>query len=547
MKTKTFALALLCIFATLTFSSSLKNSGTCDEIAHHIPVGYVLLTKWDFKMDTSQPPLSRYIIAMPIRLFMNVKMPNNMNDWRRDDRSSFGRDFIYKYNKDPKKMILLCRIPIIIIGILCGLLLFIWSRSLYGNGAGLLSLFLYCFSPDIIAHSGLATTDMVGTFFILLSLYSFWLFMKCPSYWKAIASGVCLGLAQLSKYNAILLYPIFVLSVFLPLLEKESRNSAAVIMKLIGIIIVSLIVVWAGYGFDRQPILKDAMRVEEKIDSIHNILSKLPFRIDSAKVDKFLKETPVPLGSHALGVMGVAKRGRNDSSTYFFGRWSGRGNPLYFIVAFLIKNPIPLFIFMIMGLHAMFIRRISTAEKLILITIALYMLVASLGNLQIGIRHILPIFPLCFIIAGRSEALIKRNFIGFISWFLIAWYAVSALMAWPHYLGYFNEFVGGSKNGYKYLRDSNADWGQDLPALADYMRKSGKDKIILDYFGQADPRSYGINYRELSLDEMNNPHNGVYAISIQNLDNVSWTRKYKPDALAGYSIFIYDFTGRNVI
>ena len=112
MKTKIAVSALLAAFLILVFSTALRTSGTCDEIAHHIPVGYVLLTKWDFKMDPSQPPLPRYIVAAPLKLFMHVNMPDNKDEWRRSDRASFGRDFFYRYNTDPKKMVLLSRIPI---------------------------------------------------------------------------------------------------------------------------------------------------------------------------------------------------------------------------------------------------------------------------------------------------------------------------------------------------------------------------------------------------------------------------------------------------
>jgi len=130
MKIKIFVILLLLVFSALVLSAALRTSGTCDEIAHHIPVGYVLLTKWDFKMDTSQPPLARYIIAVPLKLFMHINMPEDKNKWRIEDRSIFGRDFFYKYNTDSKKILFLCRIPVMIIGALCGLLLFVWVASL---------------------------------------------------------------------------------------------------------------------------------------------------------------------------------------------------------------------------------------------------------------------------------------------------------------------------------------------------------------------------------------------------------------------------------
>lgn len=546
MKSKIYVFALLSIFFILVFTSSLQNSGTCDEIAHHIPVGYVLLTKWDFKMDTSQPPLPRYILALPLKLFTKVNMPDDKNAWRVEDRSIFGRNFFFKYNNDPKKMILLCRIPVMVIGVLCGILLFVWGRSLYGERAALLSLFLYSFSPNILAHAGLATTDMIATFFIFLSVYSFWLFLCDTSFKKMLFAGFCLGLAQISKYNAILLYPIFLLLLFFDR-PRILRGKARILSKFALVVCISVIVIWMGYGFDFQPILKDAMRTQEKIDIAHDVVRKyIPHITDFRKIDDFLLNTPLPLGPHILGMMGVYRHVQKGHNAYFLGRWSSHGNVLYFLIAFLIKNTIPMLIFFIAGLLITIKRHIERAEKLIFLIVLIFFVASSIGNLQIGLRHILPLYPLCFLVAGRSEALFKKNFVGVAVCSLIIWHAASAFWIWPHYFGYFNEFIGGSKNGYKILRDSNLDWGQDLPALSNYMTRHKIDEVALEYFGESDPAIYGIRYRKFQDGELLKPGVYVYAISAQYLDQAKWAKDYKPDAVAGSSIFIYDFTKKDL-
>ena len=199
-------------------------------------------------------------------------------------------------------------------------------------------------------------------------------------------------------------------------------------------------------------------------------------------------------------------------------------------------------IFLTAGLFMTLRRKIGRGERVILVTIVLFFIASSLSNLQIGFRHILPLFPLCFIIAGRTEELLKGRLLSLVIWFLISWHVVSSLSAWPNYIGYFNEIIGGPKNGYKYLRDSNLDWGQGLPALADYMKKNKVEEVALEYFGQADPGAYGIHYRKLSALEMNKPDNKIYAISAQYLEHIKWTERYKPTATAGYAMFIYDFS-----
>jgi len=545
MKYIFLAAALLIIFAALAISATTHQSATCDEVAHHIPVGYVLLTKWDFKMDTSQPPLSRYIIALPLKIFMKIKMPEDKNEWRRPDRSSFGRDFFYKYNHDPKKMVLICRIPVIIIGVLCGLLLFIWASSIYGNKAGLLSLFLYCLSPTILAHAGLATTDMIATFFIFLSAYTFWMFLKDICVKRMVFAGISLGLAQLSKYNAILLYPVFLLFLVFEFRTITKTKVGMLLKRFLIVILLSVITAWAGYGFDFQPLLKDAMRAEEKIAVVHDVISRLPAYFSNMHPEKFLLQTPIPLGSHILGILGVFQHSSAGHSTFFWGEWSDKSNALYFLISFLIKNPIPMIILIVIGLFILVKRGIGRAERMILIIAASFFIAASFSGLQIGIRHILPIYPFCLMVAGTSEKLLKKRNLNLIVVLLLMWQLYSALATWPNYIGYFNESVGRTKNGYKILRDSNIDWGQDLPALADYMSKSGKDEVVLYYFGQADPCAYGIKYKEFSGAELIKPENKIYAISAQYLEGVVWTKDHEPTALAGSSILIYDFSKRN--
>ena len=547
MKTKITVLILLSVFFALTLSSALRTSGTVDEIAHHIPVGYVLLTKWDFKMGTDSPPLARYIIALPLKLFMKITIPADKDQWRRADRSSFGRDFFYKYNTEPKKMLFFGRIPVIVIAVLCGLLLFIWAASLYGNSAGLLSLFLYCFSPVVIAHSGLATADAITAFFIFLAAYAFWLFLSDMTIKKMIFAGILLGLAQLCKYNAILLYPVFLLLLLfeLPLVSKWEKGVIAA--KFMAIIAISAIVIWCGYGFDIQPIFKDTAHVEEKIRIAHNIILKFaPHFSDFKGIDKFLSQSPVPLGTYILGIMGVFRHSYEGHAAYFMGNWFAGGNKLYFLTAFLIKNPLPMLIMFLTGIFITCKNGVSRAERIFLLIIGVFFIVSSFGRLQIGIRHLLPLYPFCFMITGRSAALLKKRYLDVVFVVLMVWQVAATFVVWPNYIGYFNELVGGPGFGYKYLRDSNLDWGQDLPALSSYMKKNDIKEITLDYFGQADPSSYGISYSEFQPNDFERPGDKLYAISVQYLESVKWTKGYKPNTIAGSSIFIYDLRKRTL-
>lgn len=538
MVKKIIAAILLFIFAILVISSMRVHSGTADEIAHHIPVGVILWEKGDFKMDTSQPPLARYIMALPVILFLKPNLPADKAVWRIEDRSIFGKDFFFKYNQNSRQILFWARLAILLVGIFGAVVVFIWAKSLYGLNSGILALFFYCFSVETIAHSGLATTDMTSACFILLSLYSFWRFLNKPSGLNLILAAIALGLAQLSKYTAVILYLFYAVFIF-------TRRKEGVTLRILGLFLLSLVVVWAGYGFSFTPLLKYTLRSQEKLELITAALVGLQ-GITHSRLEYLLFNLSVPLGEHLLGVLGVARHSHLGHGMFFLGEYSSFGSKIYFAVSLFIKTQIPLLIFFLMGLRSgskdKFVKKTTIY---IACAIAVFFIAASFSKLKLGHRYILMIYPLIFIIAGKSAEWFKVK--GLRLWLIItlAWYALAAILVWPNYLSYFNEFIGGPDNGWKYLRDSNIDWGQNLPQLAGYIRDHNIQEVTLEYFGQDEPSIYGITYRKFEKEEYNYPKNKIYAISVNHLEGVEWAKNTKPTSKAGYSIFIYDLRKKN--
>jgi hypothetical protein len=189
-------------------------------------------------------------------------------------------------------------------------------------------------------------------------------------------------------------------------------------------------------------------------------------------------------------------------------------------------------------------------EYFLLVPIAFMFVTNFFNHIAIGLRYILPVYPFLFVFVGRLvQVSFKRRFVLISTTAVLClWYIFSSLSIYPHYLAYFNEFVGGPDNGYKYLVDSNLDWGQDLKGLAEYVKEKDIGKVKLSYFGTADPDYYRIPYEMVTEREMYEYTPGVYAISATNLQNAlvedknrfAWIKKYKPVDKIGYSIFIYD-------
>jgi 4-amino-4-deoxy-L-arabinose transferase-like glycosyltransferase len=472
---------------------------------------------------------------------MRPNVPDNMSEWRREDRTLYGKDLFYKYNNDPGRMIFLARTAMVAVGILAGLFVFIVALRFYGPAHAVLALVLFSFCPNMIANAQLATADMTVSCFILLALFTFWLFAEKSSFLFILLAGAALALAQLSKYTSIFLYPLFFL--FAAGDVMISRRKDGFILKTFMVFLISLAVTWAGYGFQFEPILFNAMRPEEKIAMAHGIARKLmPFWQSAwdGGIDNFLKNVPVPLSSHILGIFGVFKHGAGGHGTYFMGNWSGSGNPLYYAAAFLIKTPIPALALILAGTLVTLRNKLTRKEVFLIVTALFIFAMASLSKLQLGLRYILPAYPLLFIVASRSVEAAGRFWQKLALTLLLGWYIFTAVITWPDYLSYFNETIGGPANGWKYLRDSNIDWGQDLPALAAYMKERGISEVKLHYFGTAEPSSYGIKGIEFDKADYEAPQGAVYAVSVHWIDHVPWAKTRTPDARLGYSIYVYD-------
>jgi len=538
---------LLTSYTILCLYTIVHTSGTCDEIAHHIGTGYSYWLTGSFRLNPATPPLIRMIMSIPF-LFLKPHLPLQSLYWKGFDTPRFNREFFFYSGNDPQMLLVCSRVMILLLGIFLGILIYNWTRNLYGKREALWALFLYSFSPNIIAHSSLATADIGFCLFSCLSLFFFLRFLHKPYCKNLLLNGLFLGLAQLSKYTATMLYPLYlILTVLFCITNKKKLFSF--LLKLSVVFVVSLFVIWAGYLFETKPFLKDVFQPQEKLLFVKNFCKKaLPFSLYNKLdpyIDKILTQIPLPLTTYITGLAGVCRHVREGHNNFFMGKWSSKGFKLYFIVAFLIKTPLPVLIFLVLFLlDVLRTKKITFAEFSFILIIIVTFVSGSLSNLQIGLRHILIVYPFIFILCARginniikfrNSVLIKVFFIG-----IGVWYIYSSVSIVPHSLSYFNEIIGGPKNGYKFLRDSNIDWGQDLPSLSKVLRKMKVKKVKLLYFGEDLPQRYGIMYEPLSKEEFIHPQKGqYYAISVQYMDGVKWIKYKKPVERAGFSILIY--------
>jgi len=582
-------LLLLFMFVVAILSMS-GDSLTMDELAH-IPAGYSYLTQRDMRLNPEHPPLLKDWAAIPL-VFMNLKFDTSFGAWKDDVNGqwSMGWKFIFNSGNNPAKIIFWSRIPMILILMLLGFYVFRWAKELFGKKIALFTLFLFSFSPTFIAHGRYVTTDVgaATAFFITTYYFVKWISAQggqAKSDKKnLIIAGIIFGIAQLIKFSLFLLIPYFglLLLIWIYIKWREGnkffKTFIAYCLKFIVILIIGYIVVYPVYQYhvlnyppERQ--VRDAEFITRSF-MIRPIANLIVWMSDKPILRAY--------GQYLFGLSMVFQRATGGNTTFFLGEVSGAGWKNYFPVVYAIKEPLALHILTIIALlfwasrgNKEFWKKVLASlskvlkenfpEIAMLIFLAVYWFFTLQSNLNIGVRHILPTFPFVYLlISGQVKRMSERAktkkvlFIGFWSMivFLMLWYALSSLSVFPYYLTHFNELVGGPKNGYLYVTDSNLDWGQDLKRLAKWVDEQGIKKIKVDYFGGSDTNYYlGDKFEPWHGDWKPEDAKGSWlAISATFLqqgravpapgfenrtDVYLWLDQYTPVTVIGNSIFVY--------
>ena len=201
---------LLGILFILCITSIKIKSPTRDEPAH-LARGIAVLNSGDFRLSVAHPPLGNMLSALPTLFLRNLDVPFNHSSWFREDKNAFWIE-LFKRNLDrAERLLFISRLVTIALAVLLGFLVYTFAKELFGNLAGFLALVLFTFSPNIIAHSRLATTDLMATLGVFSAVYALYFFVCNPSRKTLLLSGVLLGIANLLKFSGVLLYPIYII------------------------------------------------------------------------------------------------------------------------------------------------------------------------------------------------------------------------------------------------------------------------------------------------------------------------------------------------
>jgi hypothetical protein len=239
-----------------------------------------------------------------------------------------------------------------------------------------------------------------------------------------------------------------------------------------------------------------------------------------------------------------------QTASYMLGERSYNGWWYYYLVVFVLKTPLPILIMLCWAI-VLFTRNIREEKErnvfvYLLTFIVVYFAFFSAKGMCLGVRYLLPIYGPIFLLTGQ---ILKKGarLTKIVMSTLTVWLVVGIIYIFPHHLSFFNLFAGGPENGYKYLANSNADWGQDLISLRDYMDEHGIEQVYLSHFGLVRPEIYGVTYVPIPVD---GNFSGTAAISVNHLlgispwkeigDSYQWLRQKEISGRAGYSILIYE-------
>lgn len=523
---------------------------TCDEIAH-VTAGCSYWLKNDYRLQPENGNLPQRWHALTAAIG-GAKLPAmSHGGWVKSDIWKLGRSFFYDEGNGAEWLLARGRAMAALFSVATCLVVFLWSRQLFGTRGGLLSLVLAALCPAMLAHGPLMTSDMCLTLFLLLSTWSVWELLHTITPLRLAGGMLAIAGLFLAKFSAVLILPIAAVLVLVRLFSREAivvrwdswslradgqagslpyvGQAVSLSGKLGASFAVTVLcglfaygAVWAAYGFRYSAFAEGELTDASffKLKDVETACAVVPGR--GGKVIGWLASRRVLPEAYLYGaayVLAHQKRAAFWNGEYAVAGWRG-----YFPYCFLVKTPLALF-----GLLGIAVAALSRRERRpvvaalqggrwyqltpLIVLLAVYWLAAIQTTLNIGYRHILPVYPVLYIVAGAAAWWLTRagheaglcfakprHAARVAVALLVGVFALESTSAYPNYLAYFNPLVPRER-AHEHLVDSNLDWGQDLPGLSRWLSEHNdgpeNELVYLAYFGNGRPAYYGIEAVEL--------------------------------------------------
>ncbi len=474
--------ALLTEMAIAMITTAVAQSPTIDEPVY-VGTATVYLEQHSLRYNPEHPPLGKLIVASGLA-FADV----HLDPAFAGDQTQLGRHVLYESGNDPGRLLFLARLPMIVLTLLFGLVVFAFARDLTGPAGGVTALALYAFSPDVIAHGSLATLDVPVTGFLLTSTWLLWRARDRPARYLPFA-GLALGAALATKMSALPAVPVLLTLAAVSSWRTVPRLGRAVAAA-IGVALIAVAVVWAAYL-----VVDPRLRWAEP--------AGLPALHGPRALAGWL-----PLPRPYVDGMRVQFAFEDQTwSTFLFGTYHPGALWYYVPAALLVKLPLGALALGLAG-AVMLVVRLRPAALYVLVPTAVLLAAAMTSTRDLGVRYAISV-PMFLAVAAAGLVLVERRWVHAAVAALVVFAAVSSLRTFPYYLPYSNEAFGGPAETHLRLHDSNVDWGQDLGRLH---QRYPHDRLWLVYKGSGVPSAYGIDAadpRTVPTDEVH----GLLAVS----------------------------------
>ena len=438
--------------ASLRIAAAWPEMGMTFDEPGHFACGLEWFAKHVYRYESQHPPLARAMTAVGPYLLDGARPTGKA------DRGEEGIGLLI-HSSHPTQFLEHMRLGVLPFFLLASLVVFTWTRRHFGNPAAAIATALFTMLPPVLAHAGVATTDMGLAAGVGAAYFSLIFWAEQPTWKHAILLGVTTAVAVLSKFTALgylpstalcsLLYYLWARRPDKRLLWQPAKTRAA---KFGLAVLTGALTIWAGYWFS------------------------------FARVPEWNVSLPAP--ELFDGILSAARHNLQGHSNYLLGQVSKTGRWYYFPVVLAVKTPVAFLLLLALGVFVWWRKRAELVYGLPIVFALGILIPGMTSNVNIGVRHILPVYIGFAIIAalGLLELVSwerSRKWAGPAAALLLVWMAVSSVMSHPDYLAYFNEpalaLTGGQPE--KILVDSDLEWGQNTVRLARRLRELGATQV----------------------------------------------------------------------
>lgn len=463
---------LLAQTAVAMVTSAVRQTPTIDEPVY-VATAADYLHEHRVRYNPEHPPLGKLVVAVGVA-FADPHVDASFSG----TQEAAGRHLLYESGNDPWRLMLWARLPVIVLTLLFGMVVFAFARDLAGRATALTALALYALSPDVVAHGSLATLDVPAAGFLLTSAWLLWRARRGRARLYLPLAGAALGAGLATKMSALPAIPVLVALAALSMWARRPRDLRRALLGAGVVAVTAVAVVWAAY-LVVDPLLRWDPR-SAHVPVVHGLRGLL------------VRLLPFPEAYRdgmriQFGLENETWQGFLFGHVYSGSRW------YYLPAALVVKTPLGTLALWTAGAVAMIaVRRLRPAAPYVLVPAAVLLASAMTGSRDLGTRYAV-FLPMFLAVAAGCVLTVRIRWAPVVASALVAFVAVSSLRTYPYYLPYSNEAFGGPAKTHLRLHDSNVDWGQDLGRLADRLHSRYRgERVWLVYKGSGVPAYYGI-------------------------------------------------------